>query len=130
MVRESPGLLWPPHGRPALKEGILELSAGSSNWFPEGGESSGAIAITKPYKFIGFGAIAITKPYKSIGFDIEWCTFQPRLPHGAEAADAQGLQQLAALRAMHYSGVYSGGHDHKMRMQDRRPFPGPREGRF
>jgi hypothetical protein len=28
----------------------------------------GAIAITKPCKFIGFGAIAITKPYKFIGF--------------------------------------------------------------
>ncbi len=25
---------------------------------------------------------------------------------------------------------YSGGHDHKMRILDRRPFPGPREGRF
>jgi hypothetical protein len=24
----------------------------------------------------------------------------------------------------------SGGHDHKMRIQDRRPFPGPQEGRF
>ncbi len=28
----------------------------------------GAIAITKPYQFIGFGAIAVTKPYKFIGF--------------------------------------------------------------
>ncbi len=28
----------------------------------------GAIDITKPYNFIGFGAIAITKPYTFIGF--------------------------------------------------------------
>jgi hypothetical protein len=32
-----------------------------------GDRDLGAIAITKPYKFIGFGAIAITKPCKFIG---------------------------------------------------------------
>ncbi len=26
------------------------------------------MAITKPYKFIGFGAMDVTKPYKFIGF--------------------------------------------------------------
>ncbi len=26
------------------------------------------MAVTKPYKFIGFGAMAVTKPYKFIGF--------------------------------------------------------------
>ncbi len=35
---------------------------------PVGAGAFGALAITKPYKFIGFGAIAITKPYKFIGF--------------------------------------------------------------
>ena len=29
---------------------------------------SGAMAVTKPYKFIGFGVMAVTKPYKFIGF--------------------------------------------------------------
>jgi hypothetical protein len=29
---------------------------------------AGAMSVTKPYKFIGFGAIAVTKTYKFIGF--------------------------------------------------------------
>ncbi len=29
---------------------------------------SGAMDVTKPYKFIGFGAMDVTKPYKFIGF--------------------------------------------------------------
>ena len=28
----------------------------------------GAMDVTKPYKFIGFGAMDVTKPYKFIGF--------------------------------------------------------------
>ncbi len=32
------------------------------------GRYGGALAATKPYKFIGFGAITATKLYKSIGF--------------------------------------------------------------
>ncbi len=31
-------------------------------------QSGGALAVTKPYKFIGFGAMDVTKPYEFIGF--------------------------------------------------------------
>ena len=38
-------------------------STGNSNLY-----STGAVDVTKPYKFTGFGAMDVTKPYKFIGF--------------------------------------------------------------